>query len=210
MSEYQKEQFDAYEMVIKHLALLPETTILELKRQVEPYLAFRTLVNRFFEAHLGDICNRNCYESRKSACCSKEGIVTFFADVVINALLSDADDIKHLLMLLKTENTGFKCIYLGKNGCRWKLKPIVCEMFLCQKAKSEAFERAPGLTEEWDRLKKKEKLFTWPDKPVLFDDIEEMFLRAGLDSPLMYLHNSPGLLRVKKMSIKRRSTPSDI
>ena len=48
-------------------------------------------------------------------------------------------------------------------------------------------------------FKQREKAFRWPDQPVLFDDIEAVFLNAGLSSPLMYLHNSPGLLRVKKM-----------
>jgi len=40
--------------------------------------------------------------------------------------------------------------------------------------------------------------FTWPDRPVLFDDLESYFLKTGCRSPLMYLHNSPGLLRIKQ------------
>jgi hypothetical protein len=33
---------------------------------------------------------------------------------------------------------------------------------------------------------------------VLFDDLEAFFIDCGCTSPLMYLHNSPGLLRVKQ------------
>jgi hypothetical protein len=51
--------------------------------------------------------------------------------------------------------------------------------------------------DRWQELLLKEKQFTWPDKPILFDDLEELFLQAGLKSPLMYCHLSPGLLRVK-------------
>ena len=205
MNEYQKEQFDAFAMVSKQMEILPEISILQLKKQIEKYLVFREAVNIFLERHLGSICNKNCYQNRKSACCSKEGIVTFFADVVVNVLISKKKDIEGLMTVLNTENNGFKCIYLGKTGCMWKLKPIVCEMFLCQEAKSEVFENIPGTAGEWDKLKKKEKQFTWPDKPVLFDDIEEMFINAGINSPLMYLHNSPGLLRVKKMAQKKQA-----
>jgi hypothetical protein len=35
-------------------------------------------------------------------------------------------------------------------------------------------------------------------KKVLFDDLETFFINAGHASSLMYLHNSPGLLLVKK------------
>jgi len=80
----------------------------------------------------------------------------------------------------------------------WKIKPIVCGMFICDTAKKLALHGSPKLMREWDALKKKEKSFTWPDRPVLFDEIESYFITAGCSSPLMYMHNSPGLLRVKK------------
>jgi hypothetical protein len=72
-------------------------------------------------------------------------------------------------------------------------------MFLCDQAKKTVLETDDQLKLEWEKLRKKEKDFTWPDKPVLFDEIEEIFINAGLDSPLMYFHKSPGLLRVKKI-----------
>jgi hypothetical protein len=36
-----------------------------------------------------------------------------------------------------------------------------------------------------------------------FDDLEELFLQAGLKSSLMYCHLSPGLLRVKAQSRRK-------
>ena len=74
----------------------------------------------------------------------------------------------------------------------WTLKPIVCEMFLCQKAKDQVFKTNHQLAEKWDDLKQREKDYTWPDKPVLFDELEAIFLKAGLQSSLMYFHNSLG------------------
>lgn len=197
MDEYQKEQFDAFSMVVDYLAGMPTEEIQQLSQRIDGYLAFRKSVNEFLSTHFTGICSLNCYQNRKSACCSKEGIVTFFADVVINVLKSGKERIEDLMAVLQKRNSGFKCIYLGENGCMWRLKPIVCEMFLCKKAKSEIFENNAELAGEWDSLKKREKLFTWPDRPVLFDEIEAAFLKAGLKSPLMYMHNSPGLLRVK-------------
>ena len=41
---------------------------------------------------------------------------------------------------------------------------------------------------------------TWPDRPVLFDELEKLFIKEGYDSPLMYCHKSPGLLRLKSKS----------
>jgi hypothetical protein len=146
------------------------------------------------------VCNRTCYENSKSACCSKEGIITFFADMVVNVLESSEPQIAALLFRLQTKNTGMKCIYLGDGGCMWQVKPIVCEMFLCDAAKREVFSGQIELKNQWEALKVREKSFTWPDRPVLFDQLEKIFITAGYDSPLMYLHNSPGLLRIKRQS----------
>jgi len=125
--------------------------------------------------------------------------MTFFADVVINLLLSSDEDIESLMQILFSDPGGTKCVFLSnKKGCLWNIKPIVCEMFLCDKAKKTVLEVNDQLKLEWEELRKKEKNFTWPDKPVLFDEIEEIFINKGFDSPLMYFHKSPGLLRAKK------------
>ena len=149
-----------------------------------------------------------CYQSRLSACCTREGIITFFADVVINALQSSASEMQALQERLTFPYLGNKCLYLGEQGCLWKVKPLVCEMFLCTKAEKEVLSRNPRVQKAWEMLKQRDKSFRWPDQAVLFDDLEEVFIKAGYTSTLMYLHNSPGLLRVKAMrnrSVKKRT-----
>ncbi|MGD9244161.1 MAG: hypothetical protein PVH36_04470, partial [Desulfobacterales bacterium] len=116
-------------------------------------------------------------------------------------------EIDALLATLQKPNTGFKCIYLGNNGCMWRVKPIVCEMFLCEQAKKEVFGEKAWTEDAWNELKQRKKLYTWPDRPVLFDDLERYFMDAGYSSPLMYLHNSPGLLRIKKQAKQQAASP---
>jgi hypothetical protein len=71
-------------------------------------------------------------------------------------------------------------------------------MFLCGPAKAKVFSEHREAQAEWLDLERRRKEFTWPDRPVLFDAIETYFIAAGCSSSLMYLHNSPGLLRVKR------------
>ncbi len=105
-----------------------------------------------------------------------------------------------MMMVLQKRNRGFKCIYLGNHGCMWRIKPIVCEMFLCEQAKKEVFQEKPLAGQLWDELKQRKNRYTWPDRPVLFESLERYFIDAGYSSTLMYMHNSPGLLRVKKQA----------
>ena len=88
-------------------------------------------------------------------------------------------------------------MYLTGTGCAWRIKPIVCEMFLCRHAKDTVFGENTGLAEQWEGLRQRDRQYTWPDGPVLFDALEDIFIREGYDSPLMYCHKSPGLLRLK-------------
>jgi hypothetical protein len=196
MNSYQKEQSDALYMVRRCLATISSTERQKLESDVADYLSFREEVGSFLSTHFSGVCTQKCYKSGLSACCSREGIITFFADVVINALISQDREIDLLLEVLKKPNTGFKCIYLGEKGCLWRLKPIICEMFLCEPAKKKVFIEKPWARDKWDELNKRKKMFTWPDRPVLFDILEKYFMDAGYSSSLMYLHNSPGLLRV--------------
>ena len=115
-------------------------------------------------------------------------------------LLSTPDEIATLKNVLQNLKSGFKCVYLGPQGCLWRLKPIVCEMFLCDRAQQTVFNERSDLKEQWEAFKQRKKIFTWPDRPVLFDDLEKYFMDAGYTSPMMYMHNSPGLLRVKNNS----------
>jgi len=198
MNAYQREQSEALQIVRRYLHDLPVAELAALNEEVAAYLDFRSDVQSFLEAYFGGTCTRTCFQNRRSACCSREGIIIFFADVVVNVLISDAGSLERLEAVLATENRGYKCIYLGERGCLWTLKPIVCQMFLCDSAEKEVFGRKPALRVRWNELCNRRKDFTWPDKPVLFDDLERRFIETGLHSTLMYLHNSPGLLRVKK------------
>ena len=205
MSTYQQEQLEALQMVRRHLRSMQAPDRRRLKELTLDYCTYRKEVNAFLKTHLAGVCTQKCYQSRLSACCSKEGIVTFFADVVINALVSGTDQLRALIHALQVPSRGYKCIYLGPDGCRWRLKPIVCEMFICDPAKEQVFDPAPAIRKEWEALTLVKKQFTWPDRPVIFDTIESLFIKAGYSSPLMYMHNSPGLLRVKQRAKLQQS-----
>jgi hypothetical protein len=205
ISEYNRDQLEAIQMVQRHLGTLSKGDIGRLRRRIRPYLQFRREVADFQERYFSDVCTEKCFTSRTSACCGREGIATFFADVVMNMLLCIEDEVQHLLQTLSEDRGGFKCVYLGEKGCLWRLKPIVCEMFLCEHAKDAVLRGDDELRDRWEKLRRREKRYTWPSSPVLFDELEEIFIRAGLDSPLMYFHRSPGLLRVKAKHVKNRS-----
>ncbi len=198
MNDYQTEQMETLTLIRRHLSEMGEARKEMLRTSLRDYLAFRADTAAFLAAHFGHLCTRNCYENRMSACCSKDGIITFFADAVINALLSSDAQLDALADVLQQPHTGFKCVYLSEKGCLWRIKPIVCEMFLCDPAKEEIFGNSSAVREEWESLEARRKGFTWPDRPVLFDDLEQIFLDAGYRSPLMYLHNSPGLVRIRR------------
>jgi hypothetical protein len=117
--------------------------------------------------------------------------------VVINLLLSSPAEIDALFLAVSHPTIGPNCVYLSREGCLWRLKPIVCEMFLCDHVKTRVLGEDPALRSRWERLRRRERLYTWPTRPVLFDELEALLRAAGLDSPLMYFHKSPGLLRLK-------------
>ncbi|KPJ77091.1 MAG: hypothetical protein AMJ54_09435 [Deltaproteobacteria bacterium SG8_13] len=198
LSEYNREQLDTLLMVRRRLAVLGQEPQRALQEKIADYLQFRSDVDGFLHEHFTALCNRTCYTSRRSACCSREGIITFFADVVINCLQSTGDDLDKLQRDLLGIQNEHKCVYLTARGCHWRVRPIVCAMFLCNRAAKTVFEDRPSLRNRWEELCRRKQLFTWPDRPVLFDFLEAFFIDLGCSSPLMYLHNSPGLLRVKR------------
>lgn len=204
MSSYHKEQLETLNMVYCHLKAISKQERERLFSQISDYLLFRDEVDEFLREHFENMCTQKCYQSKVSACCSREGIITFFGDVVVNVLVSNEAEIRFLANALEKPNEGFKCIYLGHHGCMWRIKPIICEMFLCDPAKKEVFVENPLADKLWRELKHREKHYRWPDRPVLFDDLEQYFMEAGYSSPLMYLHNSPGLLRVKEQAKKSK------
>ena len=129
LSEYNQQQKDAILMVRQYLSSLPNSELRWLRQRIKSYLQFRKVVNSFQDEHFADICSEKCFTSRTSACCGREGIITFFADVVINVLLSTSKEIDTLLETLEGDTGGFNCVYLNESGCLWRCKPIVCEMF---------------------------------------------------------------------------------
>ncbi len=198
MNSYQQEQAQALTLVRRHLANISAAEKQMLQSKIADYLLFRNEVEAFLNKHFSKLCTQKCYQNNRSACCSRDGIITFFGDMVVNTLVSAEDEIELVMSAIQMPDNSLKCIYLGPQGCLWRVKPIVCEMFLCKTAAQEVFGQKPQAAEAWNRFKKRRKGFTWPDRPVLFDDLERYFMEAGYSSPLMYLHNSPGLLRVKK------------
>ncbi len=199
MTPYQKEQIESLEIVVRHLASLSEAEKEGLRNLIADYLCFRDAVNRFLFRHFNAVCSASCFQSRMSACCSRDGIITFFADMAVNALVSTPAELERLEVALRRPHEGSKCVYLAHQGCLWRIKPIVCEMFLCDAAKEKVFSETPDARGEWEAFERQKKRYTWPDRPVLFDTLEEIFMDAGYQTALMYLHNSPGLLRIKQM-----------
>ncbi len=198
MNRYNREQFEALVAVRRHLAALPEKAIAQLRKDIHSYLEFREDVDVYLKKYFSLVCARQCYRNARSACCSREGIITFFADVVVNALVSGDTRLEELRKTLQEDRGGPKCVYLGPEGCRWRVRPIVCAMFLCDAAQEQVFASHPEAAGAWRELEGRRKGFTWPDRPVLFDRLEAFFLARGLSSPLMYLHNSPGMLMLKR------------
>jgi hypothetical protein len=200
---YNRDQFEAILAVHRYLERLPASAGSDLRRRIAPYLRFREEVAAFQRSYLSELCTAKCFVRRTSACCNREGIAIFFADVVVNTLLSSPAQIEALLSRLTEDRGGPKCVYLTETGCLWRLKPVVCEMFLCDHARQSLMQEDGSLLKAWDGLRAAERRFTWPDRPVLFDLLETVFLKAGHRSPLMYCHRSPGLLRVKAQSSRR-------
>ncbi len=197
MNEYQTEQNQALTMIRRHLEAMDKVRIKALKDEIAAYVVFREQVAEFLNQHFAAVCTEKCYQSRLSACCSRDGIITFFADMVINALNSTRDDLDRLEQAIKNPADPAKCIYLSQNGCAWNIKPAVCEFFLCDEAEQKAFGHNAGARHQWDAFKDRKKTFTWPDQPVIFETLERHFIDLGCDSPLMYMHKSPGLVRIR-------------
>lgn len=200
MNDYQQEQWDALMLITRQMRSLTAPQKERLMNRIAPYLEFRRGVDRFLDAHFAIHCTRNCFEDRSSACCSKDGIITFWADGVINALVADEMQFQDLLQALVRPFSPHKCTYLGPDGCRWRVRPLMCAMFLCDEVQERVFVTDRGARDRWGELLVTAKSFRWPDQPVLFDWLEIFFMDLGCRSPLMYINSSPGLMRIKRMA----------
>ena len=190
-------------MTCRFIESLSPPALADLKGNVSDYMEFRNDAADFFNHNFNILCMDKCYRTGVSACCTHEGIITFFADMVINVLHSTREQCHAIIQALENDQSGKKCVYLGPEGCLWQVKPIVCEMFLCDAVMDQVFSQDEGRKKQWDALKQKEKQFKWPDKPVIFDELEAIFMANGFSSSLMYFHNSPGLLRIKQKYLQK-------
>jgi len=197
ISEYNRDQLATVLSILEVLSVLPEKEIELLRVSVEPYLEFRGRVGELFESHFRSLCGKLCFDTNLSACCGFESIITFFADHVINLVHSSEEESRALTAVLERPNLTQRCVFLGSSGCMWKVPPISCAMFLCARVKGEVFDGRPEVGDAWSHLLLEEKRFTYPDKPVLFDELEAFFLKRGVESRQMLFHRSPGLLRIK-------------
>ena len=199
MNAYQIEQIDTLTTIRRHLEAVDAGKRDILNTEISDYLFFRKQAAEFLENHFTDICTSKCYQKRLSACCSKDGIITFFADMVINMLVSNPVERDLMEHAVRHPKFDYKCIYLSDAGCVWNIKPIVCEFFFCDEAETKAFELHPEALSQWKKFEAAKERFTWPDRPVLFESLERFFMDMGCASPLMYLHTSPGLVRIRRM-----------
>jgi hypothetical protein len=206
VSEYNRDQWLTLTAIAQACRLLSISEIEHLKQSVCNYLAFRRDLEAFHHEYLDHFCRQTCFGSGLSLCCGFESIFIFFADQLISFLYSNDNEIAAILRVLEQPNSSGRCVYLGKTGCLWRISPVSCVMFYCNQLKRAIIESDPQLANRWQDLREQEKEFTYPVKPVLFDEIEAYFLARGVESPLMYFHKSPGLLRLKAMS--KNKTPS--
>jgi len=195
-SEYNREQLVTIRALSEFLGGLNLETKKAIRVKISPYLSFRKRSADFHNNHFVKTCTERCFKDHSAHCCGKEGIIVFFSDMFINLIEHPDLDLEGIITQLERGDNE-KCVYLGPQGCLWPVKPVVCEMYICDRAKAEVLKKGEPKELDWNGLLELEKEFTKPDKPVLFDYLEAIFLEAGYQSPLTYFHKSPGLLRLK-------------
>ena len=200
VSEYNRDQWMSFKAIEEACRNLSDLELKELRGILTSYLQFRKALAAYQHRYFGDFCQVTCFDGKVSACCGFESIITFFADQVATYLLSTPEQIEVIFRKLEQPNRSTRCVYLGETGCIWSLTPISCAMFLCDQAKRAVFDEDRHAEAIWEEFRRLEKDYTHPTKPVFFDDIESYFIILGVDSPLMYFHKSPGLLRLKSRS----------
>ena len=200
MNTYQKEHFDTFRLVLDYLVGSPPAERRHLRDLSARYVDFRNRSGHYQRTHVAEFCTSKCYSTRMSLCCSRDSIVVYFADVVINCLHSGSSEIQSMIHLLRHSNQGQRCVYLSPEGCRWRISPVVCGMFLCDEAIACITAAGEPTAKQWRAFEEERRRYTWPDRPVVFDALEQWFLERGHSSPLMHLNTSPGLLALKRKS----------
>jgi len=98
----------------------------------------------------------------------------------LDKAIEAARALQRLKDFLTHPHEGFKCVFLGHEGFLWRIKPIVCEMFLCDAAKNAVLKENLVVRKRWDALVRQRKDYTWPDRPVLFDTLEPLRIPHSL------------------------------
>lgn len=196
--EYNLEQFDAYMTVKAFFDKASGDEVACLRQMISSYLDFRAETSEFLTRSCAEVCGDICFKTGLSDCCMHEGIITFFADWIVNWLVSSKEETDVLLNALYEPFRDDKCVYLGPLGCLWKIKPLNCETFVCKQARADIFLKNPEAEQVYEEMLKKKKTFSFPDRPVLFDAIEKFFMDRGVDSETMYFHKGAGLLLIKQ------------
>ncbi len=199
-SEYNRDQLISISSVLEVLSQLSGEELESLRARIRPYLAFRRDLAAYYGTYFRSCCQEICFDTGVSACCGFESIITFFADHVISLTESSEREIEALISVLRRPNLTGKCVFLGRSGCIWRIPPISCAMFLCSQVKEKVFDAHPDARIIWPDHQRSEKEYTYPIKPVLFDELEALFMERGSESPHLYFHRSPGLLRIKSKS----------
>jgi hypothetical protein len=196
-SEYHRDQLTSFTAIRDACRRFSDEALRHLVGRLQPYLEFRGELEGFQHRYLRAYCQRSCFATGLSACCGFESIITFFADQVITYLIGSAEERQALFEVLERPNAAGKCVFLGPTGCIWRVPPVTCALFLCDQSKAAVFGDDPAGAALWQEFREREKRFTHPIQPVLFDELERVFLEQGAESPHMYFHYSPGLLRLK-------------
>ncbi len=196
--EYNLEQYDAYMTVKAFFATASADEVSELDTMIASYLEFRRETAAFLSESCAEVCGDICFKTGLSDCCMHEGIITFFADWIVNWLVSSKEETDILINALYKPFRLDKCVYLGKSGCLWKIKPLNCETFVCKAARAEIFAGNFEAECFYEEMLARKKTFSFPDRPVLFDGIEKFFMERGIASETMYFHKGAGLLLIKK------------
>ncbi|OIP91493.1 MAG: hypothetical protein AUK55_11135 [Syntrophobacteraceae bacterium CG2_30_61_12] len=197
-SDYNSAQLLSFSAIRQVCERMSGEELERLRRMIEPYLDYRRQLDQFTRRHFAAFCRDACFQTGLSACCGFESIIIFFADQAINYLCSTAVEMDRILALLERTNRTNHCVFLGPEGCLWRVPPITCAMYVCAAAKEKVFGANPETAVGFDEFREAEKPFTRPTQPVLFDQLEKVFMAHGVATSSMWFHRSPGLIRLKR------------
>jgi len=123
MNAYQAEQIATFELIRLHLPELKEKLHRTHADPLKAYLSFRQETDRYLDQYFTGICSLTCYQNLHSACCSRDGIITFFGDMVINTLYSSDPALDRMALRLQSPHRGNKYLYLDPDVSSQQPRP---------------------------------------------------------------------------------------